>query len=214
MSLEKLKKAKIIIWDFDGVILNSNGIRSEGFREVLQDYPEDQINHLLEFHEKNGGLSRFVKFEYFFSEIRKEKVNQKLIGQMVQNFSMIMKKRLLDRRLLFSDTLNFIEKNYTNKVFYIASGSEEKELNYLCNQLGIDSYFNNIKGSPKSKIEIVKEIVENHKRDLNYTILIGDSINDFEAALKNDISFFGFNNQELKQLGEGYIYDFNSILRT
>jgi phosphoglycolate phosphatase-like HAD superfamily hydrolase len=40
--------------------------------------------------------------------------------------------------------------------------------------------------------------------------LIGDSINDYEAANKNNIFFYGFNNANLKSLGSGYIYNFKN----
>ena len=37
------------------------------------------------------------------------------------------------------------------------------------------------------------------------TILIGDSINDFEAAGVNGIGFYAYNNAELKPLSANYI---------
>lgn len=57
---------EIIFWDFDGVIMDSMKVRDEGFKIVLKDYPSDQVEKLMEFHRNNGGLSRYVKFRYFF----------------------------------------------------------------------------------------------------------------------------------------------------
>ena len=37
---------KVILWDFDGVIINSNSIREAGFRSVLSEYPKAQIELL------------------------------------------------------------------------------------------------------------------------------------------------------------------------
>lgn len=64
-----------IIWDFDGVIVESNHIREKGFRKVLESFPENQVEELLVFHNNNGGLSRYVKFRYFFENIRKEEIS-------------------------------------------------------------------------------------------------------------------------------------------
>ena len=61
---------KIIFWDFDGVILNSNKVRDSGFEIVLKDFPKNQVELLLNYHRQNGGLSRYVKFRYFFEVIR------------------------------------------------------------------------------------------------------------------------------------------------
>jgi beta-phosphoglucomutase-like phosphatase (HAD superfamily) len=38
---------KIIFWDFDGVILNSNEVRDNGFETVLKDFPTEQVEQLL-----------------------------------------------------------------------------------------------------------------------------------------------------------------------
>ena len=42
------------------------------------------------------------------------------------------------------------------------------------------------------------------------TILIGDSINDFEAAKNNYIKFYGYNNLDLKKT-HNYIVSFKSL---
>ena len=61
---------RVIFWDFDGVILNSNKVRDKGFETVLSGFPKEEVDKLLKFHRQNGGLSRYVKFRYFFEEIK------------------------------------------------------------------------------------------------------------------------------------------------
>ena len=52
---------KNILWDFDGVILNSMKIKGDGFVELFQDYDKKLINQLEKYHYNNGGISRFEK---------------------------------------------------------------------------------------------------------------------------------------------------------
>lgn len=78
------------------------------------------------------------------------------------------------------------------------SGSDEKELNYLCKKLSIHNYFNKICGSPTPKIEIVKDLIKNYGINKSSCCLIGDSINDYEAACENSIKFYGVNNEQLE----------------
>jgi hypothetical protein len=59
-------------------------------------------------------------------------------------------------------------------------------------QLGVDYYFQSIHGSLKPKKDWVKEIIE-----LNECLLIGNRVNDLEAARIKGIFFLGFNNDEL-----------------
>ncbi|WP_252971035.1 HAD family hydrolase [Aliarcobacter cryaerophilus] len=93
----------------------------------------------------------------------------------------------------------------------MVSGSDEKELNYLCKELGLIQYFKTIEGSPTCKNDLVKKILEKYKYDPKECILIGDSINDYEAANINGIKFYGYNNEELRSLDE-YIEDSKDFL--
>ena len=61
-------------------------------------------------------------------------------------------------------------------------------------------YFKTIEGSPTCKNDLVKNILEKYKYDPKETILIGDSINDYEAANINGMKFYGYNNEKLREM--------------
>ena len=103
---------KYIIWDFDGVIVDSDEIRVLGFREVLQWYPKDQVEDLIEYHQRNGGLSRYNKFRYFYEEILNKEITEEKVGEYAQQFSKIMLEKMTDKAILIQGTVNFIEENY------------------------------------------------------------------------------------------------------
>ncbi len=191
---------KNIIFDFDGVILDSMPIREFGFRQIFKDFPKDRVEKLIEFHRKNGGWSRFIKIRYFFENIMNIEISEKEVLEYGSIFSDIMKKELANSKYLIPETIEFIEKSYQKYNLHIASGSEERELQYLCKNLEIEKYFISINGSPTPKEEIVKTILDKYKYSKEETILIGDSINDYQASQKNAIKFYGFNNQELKEI--------------
>ncbi len=205
-----LSNYKIILWDFDGVLMNSNKVRDYGFLEVLKEFPKAQVDELLKFHQKNGGLSRYVKFRYFFETIRNEKLSENEMNHYLILFSEIMKQRLLDKKLLITDSINFIKKNYTNFKMHIASGSDQTELRYICKELKISNYFLSINGSPTPKKELVKDIIHKNNYKTNECVFIGDSINDYEAANVNNIDFYGYNNLEFKNKSYNYIESFKS----
>ena len=100
--------------------------------------------------------------------------------------------------LLIEDSLDFIIENYKNFTFHIASGSDNNELNQICKHLNISNYFSSINGSPTPKIEIVKRIISDHEIQPQEYALVGDSINDYEAAKENGIHFYAYNNEALK----------------
>lgn len=199
-----LSKYKVIIWDFDGVLMRSNEIRTEGFRSVLKKYPTYLVEELITFHIKNGGLSRYVKFRYFFNNILKQSYEEKDIIQLASEFSLVVKKKLMDESLLINESIDFIRLNQSHR-HYIASGSDEQELNEICTSVSISNYFIEIKGSPIDKSTNVANILNCEGLDKTDFCLIGDSINDLEAAANNGIDFYGFNNESLLTLGKGYL---------
>jgi HAD superfamily hydrolase (TIGR01549 family) len=207
-----LTNYKVILWDFDGVIMDSMPIRENGFVEVLKDYPEDQVEKLVTFHKINGGLSRYVKFRYFFENIRGENVTDIVINELSKRFSEIMLRLLLNEELLIRDSLYFIKNNFNKIRMHIVSGSDGKELNIINKYLKIDSYFLTIEGSPTPKKEIVKRLLKDYNYNRNDVVLIGDSLNDLEAAEYNRISFIGYNNLSLKEISNNYIESFTEVL--
>jgi phosphoglycolate phosphatase-like HAD superfamily hydrolase len=202
-------KYKVILWDFDGVIMDSMPIRQIGFEEVLKNYPKEQVKELIDYHNNNGGLSRYVKFRYFLEKIRGEiECDQKVI-ELSKLFSDIMMKLLLDKSLIIKDTINFIEKNFDKYEMHIVSGSDGKELKIICEFLNLEKYFKTINGSPINKNELVRNLIFLNNYNNKYIVLIGDSINDFDAAKCNSIEFYGYNNIKLMDISPNYIYKFS-----
>jgi HAD superfamily hydrolase (TIGR01549 family) len=191
--------------------MDSMPIRDQGFVEVLKDYPEEQVNKLLAYHKANGGLSRYVKFRYLFEHIRKEKVSDGKVQELADSFSSIMLEKLKNPEFLIGQTVDFIETHYEKHAMYIVSGSDQKELREICAAVSINQYFQGIYGSPTPKNKLVQNLIETENCNPSESILIGDSINDYEAAKVNDIDFYGFNNPDLISVSSSYIEHFKEV---
>ena len=202
---------KTIFWDFDGVIFDSIPIRDFGFVKIFEEFDKELVDKLLEYHTLNGGLSRYVKIRYFYNILLKKDVSDEKVQELADKFSIIMKTELTNKKYLIKETVEFIKLNYQNYNFHIVSGSDEKELNYLCKELELSQYFKTIEGSPTCKNDLVKNILQKYSYNPKECILIGDSINDYEAANINGIKFYGYNNEELRSLDE-YIEDSKDFL--
>ncbi|WP_152056204.1 HAD family hydrolase, partial [Aliarcobacter butzleri] len=156
---------KTIFWDFDGVILDSMPIRDFGFAKIFEEFDKELVDKLLEYHTLNGGLSRYVKIRYFYNILLKEDVSDEKVQELADKFSIIMKTELTNKKYLIKETVEFIKENYKKYNFHIVSGSDEKELNYLCKELDLTQYFKTIEGSPTPKNGLVKKILEKYKYD-------------------------------------------------
>lgn len=186
-----------ILWDFDGVLINSNHVRNLGFELVLEHFPKHQLAELMSYHKLNGGLSRYAKFRYFFEVIRSEPISDQQVLELAQRFSKIMMKNLCDESLLIEETLSFVKRKARELDMFIVSGSDQNELRELCKYFNLSEYFKGIFGSPVTKNELVANILQEYKFRADRCLLIGDSINDYNAARVNGLQFMAYNNDEL-----------------
>jgi len=201
-----MNKIETLFWDFDGVIMKSNEIRDRGFKEVLKNFPPRDVDQLMEFHHENGGLSRYVKFRYFFEKIRGEKISEKEIKIWAHKFSKIMLCLLTDSDLLIEETISFIKKNQENYSMHIVSGSDQTELQHICKTLNIAKYFISINGSPTAKNDLVSKLLISNRYTTSTCVLIGDSKNDYEAAKVNGIKFMGFGKPSIVNLSDTCLF--------
>ena len=65
MTKIELSKYQTLIFDCDGVLLNSNKIKTEAFYEVTKPYGDEAAQTLKNYHILNGGVSRYQKFDFF-----------------------------------------------------------------------------------------------------------------------------------------------------
>lgn len=197
-----------VIFDFDGVILDSEKIKDDGFRHIFREFDKEAVDCLVAFHKDNGGLSRFVKIAYMFETILKRPITDDIVMRYADEFSKIMLSRLTNPDFLIKPTMRFI-KALNGIPMHIASGTEENELRSLVKSLGISEYFVSVYGSPADKADNVRKIIAEGGYTAGRVVMIGDSMQDFKAADKNGLIFCGFNNEKLKDVSDYYITDFS-----
>lgn len=204
---------KNIIFDFDGVILDSVSMKTEAFRCLFDSFEAIDVNTFIVYHQKNGGISRYAKIRYFFETILGQPIEEAEIRRYANRYSELTKEALIQPNYFIKDCMEFIQEHYQSFRMHIASGADEEDLRYICDHLGVTHYFVSIHGSPTPKNHLVKTLLFTNAYSFEETILIGDSINDYDAAKENTIAFYGYNNSALKPLGH-YLESMNDLFKS
>ena len=211
-----LKNYHVYIFDCDGVILDSNKIKTNAFKHALKDEPRDKIEQLVKYHKENGGVSRYKKFEYFYKKISPHENYEEKLELALDRFATVVRKELLEANLI-PGVVKFINSlNESNRSCFVNSGSDEEELIQILSVRGISDLFKGIFGSPTTKVENTKKILD-LMGDKKY-LFFGDSKSDYFSAKEFDIDFIyvgGFSEWENYKVHQGdfltQIHDFSSL---
>ena len=176
------------IFDCDGVVLDSNSIKTETFSETLDDEKESHRNQFIEYHKSNTGVSRYEKFNNYLKNIKNEDDYSKELEFLLKKFSTLLKKRLIECELT-EKTIPFLEYlNSKQKNIFLVSASDQNELIDIFKQRKLDKYFKKILGSPANKIENINSLKNSHLLN-GRTIFFGDSKSDYDAAIHFKFDF-------------------------
>ena len=172
-----------IIFDFDGVIVESGDIKTNAFADLYQSYGDSIVKEVVRYHKLNGGLSRYKKFRYFQQYLFEE-------DKLDETFS-----RLVVEAVIASDSVpgadEFIQIEASRIPLFIASGTPETELNTIVTRRGLDPYFTEVRGSPKLKETLIAEILSAHDLTPERVLMIGDALIDYQSAQVNNLAFLG-----------------------
>lgn len=178
---------KAIIFDFDGVLVESADIKTEAFKELFADYPQ-KIKEIVNYHLVNAGVSRYVKFRYIYEHILGKDLSKDKEIELGRRFSQIVWQRILEAPFI-TGAKEFLDTYKDKYQFFIASGTPEEELQNIINAKKLHSYFKEIHGSPKEKTDIINNIINNYVFDRDEVVYVGDSQSDRIAAEQAGIVF-------------------------
>ncbi len=188
--MKNLKSYKNLIFDCDGIILNSNKIKTEAFKEVVYHYGKEAAEELVKFHVMNGGISRYEKFNYFFETISSNHnldKNSIDVEKLIKNYGLKVQKKIEECEI----SIQIMQyRKYSDGVWFVVSGSDQNELIKIFKKKQLHNSFNGgIYGSPRSKDEIFKNIFKDKMDEISKSIYIGDSKYDYLSAKKIGMDF-------------------------
>lgn len=186
---------KAIIFDFDGVILESASIKTDAFAEMVEAYPVEIRKKFVEFHLAHMGISRKVKFQYLIEELLGESCTKDKLDALGQKFSEIVHSKILAAPFV-PGAREFLKASYKKLFFYIASGTPQEEMRQIVAERGIERYFKAVYGSPATKEEIVERIMQAQGYGNREVLFVGDADTDLFAARALGIHFVGRSTSE------------------
>jgi len=178
---------KVIIFDFDGVIVESADIKTEAFRDLFCDYPE-MVDEIVDYHLLNAGISRYVKFRHFYEEMLGKELSKDKEDELGRRFSEIVVQKVLEAPFV-EGAKEFLSSQSDRYTFFIASGTPQQELDSIVDARGLKGYFKKVCGSPAKKTDIIKDIMAEQGLGKAEVAYIGDAESDRIAAQETGVVY-------------------------
>ena len=179
-SLQPLANYKLLIFDCDGVILDSNAVKTEAFRKLAEPFGSAVTERFIKYHRDNGGISRYVKLRQLL-DLGGVAQQDRRLAALLDAFAAAVRQGLMHCPV--AADLERLRTVTADARWAIASGGDQEELRDVLSARGLSVLFDaGIHGSPTAKVEHVRRLVAEHAGTPSTALMLGDSRLDHEAA--------------------------------
>lgn len=177
-------KERLLIFDFDGVILDSLPPFRAIFNQLASKY---DIGEMKTDHE----LSKLFRTNFFEGVVgyglEKSRVNDFLIDCRHKTFENLEKYKV------FNGIQTALKKISQNNIMTIASSNHDDVVNHFVDDNDIRNYFDLVYGGSKykSKVDKINKFVEHFGISKNQTYYIGDTVGDIIEGKNAEVKTVG-----------------------
>lgn len=186
-SIQLLKSADIIFWDFDGVIKDSVEVKSDAFERLFVSRGKSVSDQVRKHHEANGGMSRFDKMPLYLAWAG-EPTSPETIHEYCSRFAENVQQAVIDAPWV-PGVREYLLRNYVTQRFVLVTATPHEEMEHILSALDLRHCFQEIHGAPTKKAEAINDVLLRWQISAHQALMIGDSDSDFAAAQANQVNF-------------------------
>ncbi len=172
---------RAILLDFDGVILESNRVKTEVFREIFSRFPE-HLGAMMQFHEQNAWASRYLKLDHLVFDRLGRPSDVALRDELAAEFGRLTLERLTVTPFVVG-AKEFLAEFSARIPLAVISVTPQTDLETVVIRRDIGGFFSGVYGCPPwTKVSASRDFLENCHISPADTVLIGDAPGDERAA--------------------------------
>lgn len=178
---------RVLVLDFDGVVLESNDVKTEAFVAVFSRFPEHR-DAMMAYHQGHVSETRFAKFDHLLTRLGRDG-DRALRDELASDFSRRVLEMVGDVPFV-AGAKALLDEFSLRLPLYLASVTPQDDLDATVEQRGLRRYFRATYGCPPwTKAGAIRDCLRRESCPASAAALIGDSPGDQRAAAEAGVEF-------------------------
>lgn len=199
-------KFKALIFDFDGVLVESVKIKLDAFNRLFEHCNNDIRKKVDEYNTKCGSVSRYKKIKYCYEHFLEENLTEDELQIIAQRYTMLTIEGVIEAPCVIG-AKEFLDRYHDKIDLYVITATPQKDIDIIMEKRNMKKYFKEVYGTRYSKEESIKKIVKDKSYQYNDIAYIGDSLTDLIDAKNAGVKFIGRNRDNRKLFNIEFIVD-------
>jgi phosphoglycolate phosphatase-like HAD superfamily hydrolase len=178
-----------VIFDFDGVIVESTDIKTAAFRALFADHP-DHVDAIEALHRRHEGVNRSIKFEMIFRDILRRPLDAVTQVALARRYGDLVVDQVVTCPAV-AGVPEVLRELGRDVPLAVVSSTPDGELQQIVARRDLARYFRAVRGAPPAKAAAVRDVIATFGWSADRVAMVGDTTADMEAARHNGLSFVG-----------------------
>ena len=184
---------RLLVFDFDGVLVDSNAVKQNAYREVLKEVPNG-LPALAEAQKRFPEADRFGILKETFLLVKGPHANVEAdVRRAARRYNTICEEFTATCAEI-SGVSSVLPELLDSYNLAINSDTPQTPLQRVVIKRGWNTWFSHVLGRPKTKEENFSSLFQAHHVSAQQTVFLGDRERDRKAAINTKCLFVGMKN--------------------
>lgn len=184
-----------VIFDFDGVLCDSNHLKGETFATLYADDGPAVQDAIRAYHRDNGGMPRREKLARFERDLLGRVLDEERLDRLVDGFAAAVEEAVIACAEIPGAT-EFLATHAGRPSLFIISATPHEEMLRIVERRGMTDRFVSVHGSPPGKAETAAMLLARHGLRRERVAFVGDAVQDYAAATALGLPFVGMRDRD------------------
>lgn len=184
--IDELVAARLVFWDFDGVIKESVEVKTAAFEELFLPHGVDVAVRVRAHHEANGGISRFQKMPLYLGWAGV--FDAAVVEDYCCRFADLVLQKVVDSPWV-PGVREYLQAHYASQNFVLLTATPQAEIDHIIRILNIAGQFRQVFGAPTEKADAIAQVLTATGTSAHSALMVGDAETDLKAAEVNGVGF-------------------------